>query len=309
MANPDPAKFRGPQKERSRLEPARVSDEVFLQVLDQTIELMSASGLPHAFMGGIASTVYGRERWTHDIDVFVRPGDAERALRLFAERGYDTEPTNPDWLFKAMKDGCLVDIIFRSSGPLELDPTMIERIHGHDFKGRRLPVLCAEDMIVIKALAHAEETSRHWFDALAMLRSGTSGPGLDWDYLKRRAEVHPLRVGSLLAYALGEEIPVPRELVASQLEEPLAGTAPGREGDSHLAAHVRQELAADPLVGDIDLEVSARDGRILVAGVVATPARRRAIEQALDRISGRDGWESRVLVAQYGTGTAPEELG
>ncbi|MFL6103891.1 MAG: hypothetical protein ACJ74K_11350, partial [Actinomycetes bacterium] len=53
-----------------------VDEESFLRVLGDAIRVAGATGLPHAFMGGIASTALGRPRWTHDIDLCVRPQDA-----------------------------------------------------------------------------------------------------------------------------------------------------------------------------------------------------------------------------------------
>ena len=55
--------------------------ERFDRVLVQTVEAMDASKIHYAFMGGIASHSLARPRSTHDIDVFVRPEDAEAALR------------------------------------------------------------------------------------------------------------------------------------------------------------------------------------------------------------------------------------
>jgi hypothetical protein len=37
--------------------------------------------LPYLLVGGIASGIMGRPRWTHDLDFFVRPQDARPMLR------------------------------------------------------------------------------------------------------------------------------------------------------------------------------------------------------------------------------------
>ena len=64
-----------------------VDDAAFHRVLAEAIRVAEATGLPHAFMGGIASTALGRPRWTHDVDLLVRPGDAQAMLRAFAAAG------------------------------------------------------------------------------------------------------------------------------------------------------------------------------------------------------------------------------
>jgi len=46
-------------------------------------------------------------------------------------------------------------------------------------------VVPVEDLIVMKAIVHDEETPRHWGDALAML----PGNEIDWEYLLLTARV------------------------------------------------------------------------------------------------------------------------
>jgi len=43
----------------------------------------------------------------HDIDVFVRPEDAELTLRALAKSGFRVEKTDPVWLYKAFKENIL----------------------------------------------------------------------------------------------------------------------------------------------------------------------------------------------------------
>src|SRR3954469_4152200 len=73
----------------------------FLHALDDTVEALDGDGVPYLMMGGIASTCMGRDRWTHDIDLFVKPNDGHRVLDALGRSGFETEETFPDWLFKA----------------------------------------------------------------------------------------------------------------------------------------------------------------------------------------------------------------
>lgn len=191
-----------------------VDDPTFLRVLEETIGVLRATGLPHVFMGGLASAALGRPRWTHDIDVFVSPSDAGRVLEALGEAGFRTERTNPTWLFKALKDGVLVDVIFASDGKILLDDEMVARARTVEIEGHRASVISAEDLVVIKALVHKEHSPRHWFDALALLRR----EDLDWEYLIRRAARYgPIRVLSLLYYARSNDQVVPDEAIARLL--------------------------------------------------------------------------------------------
>jgi predicted nucleotidyltransferase len=187
-----------------------VEEAVFQRVLRETADILRRSGIPHLFMGGVASAALGRPRWTHDIDLFVGPDDARRTLALLAEHGFDTQETDPEWLFKALKDDVLVDVIFLSDGRVSLDEEMAARARWAEVQGIRLPVIGPEDLIVIKALVHKERSPRHWFDALALLRRDD----LDWDYLLRRARrYNPLRVLSLLYFARSSDQVVPGDAI------------------------------------------------------------------------------------------------
>ena len=189
---------------------AEVEEKVFLGVLHEAAEALSRGGVPHVFMGGLASAALGRPRWTHDIDVFVRPEDNVRTLDVLEKAGFTPQQTNPDWLFKALKDDVLVDVIFRSAGSVELDDEMVARARVGEVAGGRVPVISAEDLIVIKALVFKERAPRHWYDALALLQR----TDLDWDYLVDRAlQYESLRVLSLLVYARSEDRAVPAEAI------------------------------------------------------------------------------------------------
>src|SRR5688572_23532695 len=99
-------------------------DEAFGDVLRKTVDALDASDVPYALIGGIASSGFGRPRWTHDIDVFVRPEDAGRALDALGEAGFRTERTDSRWIFKAFLREVMVDIIFRSTGGFHFDREM-----------------------------------------------------------------------------------------------------------------------------------------------------------------------------------------
>jgi predicted nucleotidyltransferase len=183
-----------------------VDMELFLRALDETVAALDARRIPHLLMGGIASTCMGRDRWTHDIDLFVKPGDNHRVMHALSAAGFETEETFPDWLFKASKYDQLIDIIFRSSGDILVDDEMLSRAPTFDFMGRQVRTVPPEDLVVIKAVVHAEHMPRHWHDALGILATTCD---IDWDYLILRARRGARRVLSLLLYAQSNDLVVP----------------------------------------------------------------------------------------------------
>ena len=195
---------------------SQADDDLFGAVLTETVAALDRAQVRYVFMGGIGAATHGRPRWTHDIDVFVRPEEAERALRVLAHVGFRTEKTFPDWLYKAFKHDVMVDVIFQSVGGILLDEEMLERAQVEDFRGHRLRIMAPEDLLVIKAIVHDEHTPRHWHDALALV----SRCELDWDYLVRRARRHGARrVLSLLLYAQSNDLVVPAGPVRALFDE------------------------------------------------------------------------------------------
>src|SRR5205807_9816792 len=106
------------------------------EVLDEVLAALDADQVTYVLMGGIATTARGGHRFTHDIDVFCKPLDAERILNVLAEHGFDTEKTDPKWLYKGFKRHVMVDVIFQSSGPIFLDDEKIARARTLSFNRR-----------------------------------------------------------------------------------------------------------------------------------------------------------------------------
>ena len=186
-----------------------VSEEVYLRVLDEAEGALEAASIPRLFIGGVASAVMGRPRGSLDIDFFVRPHDAAAALDALAAAGFDTLEAQPHWLLKGAKEGVVVDLIFQSTGGIYLDEEMMERSRVEEFSGRKLRLAAAEDIVMMKILAHTEQTARYWFDALAILARSE----IDWAYLMRRARQGVNRTLSLLLYARSKDIVVPQRVI------------------------------------------------------------------------------------------------
>ena len=183
-----------------------VDEGRFLTVLSEAIAALEAKDIPHLVMGGISSAELGRPRGTNDIDLFVRPEGARLTLEALAAAGFTTEETDPRWLFKAFKDGIMVDVIFRSTGDIYLDEEMMAHARVVEVRGCAARIIAPEDLLIMKALTADEHMPHHWHDALGVI----TGSDLDWDYLVARARRHGARrVLSLLLYAQSNDLGVP----------------------------------------------------------------------------------------------------
>jgi len=192
-----------------KFEKSEIDDDTFLSVLREAIEIMDEGRFPYLIFGGIASSVWGRPRETHDIDFFIHPQDAEGVLQAFDDAGFDTLRKDPQWLYKAAKNKALVDIIFRSQGDIYLDEEMTARSVLREYKSQAVKLIPAEDLLVQKAVVYEEEIPHQWHDAVAIV----SQPQLDWDYVVRRAAHGTKRVLSLLVYAQSNDQFVPNDAI------------------------------------------------------------------------------------------------
>lgn len=281
MSDADPFRQVRPADRRDSVAADRSEERAFVSVLGDATSRLEDEGIEHVVMGGVAVATLARPRWTHDVDIFVRPDDAARALQVLERAGYETEKTDPLWLFKAWKDDVLVDLIFRSEGGYYLDDSILNRSSRVEFKGQSFRVLPPEDLLIIKAAAHQEDAPYHWFDALALL----ARQRMDWDYLLERARRAVRRVLSLLVYAESIDTAVPPRVVEALVRyehggsERTGGDPLPRREDSGTEA-MREQLRGHPAVGDLDLDLSVRGTTLVVDGQVATDQRRDEITGA-----------------------------
>jgi predicted nucleotidyltransferase len=143
--------------------------------------------VPFALGGGLACWARGGPKTEHDVDLFVTPEDADRALAAFADAGYPTERPPEQWLLKAWIDGVLVDLIFDpSGGPVTSE--WIERAEPIEFLALRLPAARLEDVLVTKVSAISEQDP-DFSSVLEIARALREQ--IDWDEVRARTDGEP----------------------------------------------------------------------------------------------------------------------
>jgi hypothetical protein len=131
--------------------------------VDQLVAAMKHAGaalrdanIRFALAGGLACWARGGPATDHDVDLLVKPEDAEAALDACVTAGMRAERPPEDWLFKAFHDDTQVDLIFCPSGGPVTDE-VLDRAEEREVMAMRLPVSSLEDVLATKLLALTEQ--------------------------------------------------------------------------------------------------------------------------------------------------------
>jgi predicted nucleotidyltransferase len=163
------------------------SFEELLETLKRSSAALREAGVPFVLGGGVAIWARGGPETEHDLDYFVKPEDAERALQVLAEAGFRPEKPPEGWLYKAWDDDVLVDLIFDPTG-VRIDDAFIEGAEETEVHAVRMRVLRPEDVLVTKLLALKEHSLD--YDGLLEI-SRAVREQIDWDEVRRRTEDSP----------------------------------------------------------------------------------------------------------------------
>jgi hypothetical protein len=143
--------------------------------------------VPYMLGGGLAAWARGGPPTEHDVDFFVRPVDAERALDALVEAGMKADRPPEGWLLKAYDGETLVDLIYSPAGG-DVDAGYFERAEEMEVAAQRLPVASLGDVITTKLLA-LNEQDPDMTSVLEMARSLREQ--IDWDFVRDRTNHSP----------------------------------------------------------------------------------------------------------------------
>ncbi len=186
-------------------------DEKTQQFYRDALRTLDDAKLPYVVGGGYAMAFYsGIQRNTKDLDIFMKPGDHERALEVLADAGYRTEYFYPFWIAKAICGDAFMDIIYNSgNGICRVDDDWINNGVPYDLLGYPTRLTPAEEQLWSKAFV----MDRDRFDGADVIHLILGrGHEMDWQRLVRRFLTHE-RV--LLAHLMlfGYTYPCDREKI------------------------------------------------------------------------------------------------
>jgi hypothetical protein len=150
--------------------------------LKRTVGALREAAVPFVLAGSLASWARGGPPTRHDLDLIVKPDDAERALDALVAHGMRAERPVEEWLVKAWDGGVLVDLIFHPRG-LEVTDELLERSEELHILGTSIPVLALEDLLASKLFALDE----HRLDLSPVLQIARAlREQIDWPGLRER---------------------------------------------------------------------------------------------------------------------------
>jgi hypothetical protein len=149
--------------------------------LEEVARRLDRANVTWAVFAGAAAAIYGAQRPLTDVDILVSAAEVEQAASLF-----------PEGQIKRRANGEIDQIylpgfdIVPGFDAIDLDEQMAQHLTRHRLCGVTVPVIPAEDNILLKAKwRRGPETGKHdWEDVEAMLANVDD---LDWQYLRWRA--------------------------------------------------------------------------------------------------------------------------
>jgi putative nucleotidyltransferase-like protein len=163
------------------------SFEAIADALRSASSTLREARVPFVLGGSFAAWARGGPQPYNDLDLMVKPEDAEHALRELGAAGMRTERPPEEWLFKAWHGEVMIDLIFEPAG-LEMSDEVLARADTLAVFAVATPVMALEDMLQTKLMALDE----HSLDYSALVRITRSvREQIDWRGLEARTSASP----------------------------------------------------------------------------------------------------------------------
>jgi len=158
-----------------------------IESMKRAAAVLRDADVPYMLGGGLAAWARGGPPTEHDVDFFVRPEDAERALDALVGAGMKAERPPEGWLLKAWDGETLIDLIFSPAGGA-VDDGYFERLDEMEVAAQRLPVASLGDVLTTKLMALNEQEP----DLSSVLELARSlREQIDWDFVRSQTSASP----------------------------------------------------------------------------------------------------------------------
>jgi predicted nucleotidyltransferase len=180
---------------------SEVAFEQIIATLKRATAALKEAGVPFMLGGSLAVFARGGPESSSDLDLMVKPEDAERALDVLV--GLDMRRDDPpeDWLLKAWDGDVLVDLIYLPLG-LRVDDELLESADKMNVFSIYMPVMQLEDVFATKLLS----LNDHYLDYAGLLKLVRAvREQVDWEAVRDRTSGSPYARGF---FALLDELDV-----------------------------------------------------------------------------------------------------
>jgi hypothetical protein len=193
------------------------SDDDGFQAIEHALKRSAAAlreaDVPFLLGGSLASWARGGPETSHDLDLMIKPEDAERALQALVDAGMRAEDPPEEWLVKAWDGDVLVDLIFAPKG-LTMTDEVIARGDVLAVLSMEMRVMALEDVLTTKLMALSEHALR--YESLLRIARALREQ-IDWDAVRDRTAPSPFaRAFFVLAEGL--------DILPGGAPEPSSGT-------------------------------------------------------------------------------------
>ena len=190
-----------------------MSELLDLEILKDFIDILESLGITYVIGGSVASSIYGKVRFTQDADMTVEPfeGKADEFFRLVRSDFY----ISSDAMQQALRQKSSFNVVHLESAfkidvfiqkDTEFEKQLLSRrkfMKLSDRFEKAFSIVSAEDIILLKLRWYQQtgcSSQKQWKDILAVLE--VQKDELDLGYLKKWAGV--LKIDQLLANAITE---------------------------------------------------------------------------------------------------------
>jgi putative nucleotidyltransferase-like protein len=180
--------------------------------LKRSAAALREAGIPFLLGGSLASWARGGPPTRHDLDLIIKPQDAERALETLAQAGMRPERPPEEWLLKAYDGDTLVDLIYCPKG-LPVDDELIGRGEELSVLGMDMRVMAMEDVMATKLLALTEHSLR--YESLLQIARALREQ-IDWPTVRSRTDQSPFARAFFVLLEGLEILPEPGGAVRAQ---------------------------------------------------------------------------------------------
>jgi predicted nucleotidyltransferase len=155
--------------------------------LKRAAAALQEAGIPFLLGGSLASWARGGPETRHDLDLIIKPQDADRALEALQQAGMRPERPPEQWLLKAWDEDTLIDLIYCPKG-LPVDDELIARGEELSVLGMDIRVMALEDVMATKLLALTEHSLR--YEGLLQIARSLREQ-IDWQVVHERTRESP----------------------------------------------------------------------------------------------------------------------